>query len=129
MSKLDNEALRAEGSRLGSDITIVSGPDASTKILRRDRFSYLSPGQARGNIGWNVFRKQGIQNVNAAVSRQWKWVKPRSFSLQFRAEAFSLMNHAQFDAPQNTLTSGAFGKITNTLNDGRVLQFGLRLFF
>jgi hypothetical protein len=37
------------------------------------------------------------------------------------------MNHAQFDEPQRNLSSPAFGKITNTLNDGRVFQLGLRL--
>ena len=107
----------------------VGNPDTSTQILRRDRFSYIAPGQERGNIGWNVFRKQGIQNCNAAVSRQWQWGGRRAYTLRFQAEAFNLTNHPQFDGPQYTLTSAAFGKITNTLNDGRVLQFGLRLSF
>lgn len=113
-------------SILGAAIT---HPDISTQILRRDRFSYLVPGQQRGNLAWNAFRKQGIQNINAAVTRRWEWGGTRVYTLQFRAEAFNLTNHAQFDKPQYTLTNAAFGKITNTLNDGRVLQFGLRLFF
>lgn len=107
----------------------VGDPDTSTQILRRDRFSYIAPGQERGNIGWNVFRKAGIQNCNAAVSRQWSWGSRGAYILRFQAEAFNLTNHAQFDAPQYTLTSTAFGKITNTLNEGRVLQFGFRFSF
>ncbi len=46
---------------------------------------------------------------------------------QLRREAYNLANHPQLDEPQRNLTSPAFGKITNTLNDGRLLQFGLRL--
>jgi hypothetical protein len=38
-----------------------------------------------------------------------------------------LGNTPQFDEAQRNLSSPAFGKITNTLNDGRVFQFGLRL--
>jgi hypothetical protein len=55
------------------------------------------------------------------------WRGAREKTLQFRADAFNLTNTPQFDEPQRNLTSPAFGKITNTLNDGRVLQFGLRI--
>jgi hypothetical protein len=105
----------------------ISDPDTSTQILKREYFGYLAPGEERGSLGWNVFRKQGIRNVNAAVSREWGWGSERAYRLRFRAEAFNAGNHAQFDGPQYTLTSPSFGKITNTLNDGRVFQFGLRL--
>jgi len=44
-----------------------------------------------------------------------------------RGEAYNLTNHPQFDEPQRNLSAPPFGKITNTLNDGRVLQLGLRL--
>jgi hypothetical protein len=107
----------------------VGDPETSTQILSRDKFSYIAPGEHAGNLGYNVFRKQSIANVNAAVSRQWKWGAPRAYSLEFRAEAFNLGNHAQFDAPQYTLTASTFGKITNTLNNGRVLQLRLGLAF
>ena len=39
------------------------------------------------------------------------------------------LNHPQFDAPGFTLVNNNFGKITNTLNDGRILQLGLRFYF
>ena len=39
----------------------------------------------------------------------------------------SLAVDGQFDEPQRNLSAPPFGKITNTLNDGRVLQVGLRL--
>jgi hypothetical protein len=44
-----------------------------------------------------------------------------------RGEAYNLTNTPQFDEPQRNLSSPSFGRITNTLNDGRVLQLGVRL--
>jgi len=39
----------------------VTHPDTSTRILRRDRFSYIVPGQERGNIAWNAFRNRAYR--------------------------------------------------------------------
>ena len=57
--------------------------------------------------------------------------------LQFRAEAFNLLNRVNFLAPSSTCsawtaqgvcTTGAFGTITSTL-DPRLIQLGLKLSF
>jgi hypothetical protein len=45
-----------------------------------------------------------------------------------RAESFNLGNRPQFDEPNRNLNATAFGKITNTLNDGRIFQLSLRFF-
>ncbi|MFB3826815.1 MAG: TonB-dependent receptor domain-containing protein [Bryobacteraceae bacterium] len=105
----------------------VGDPDTAPQIIRRDRFAYVRVGENRGNLGRNTFRKGGIANFNAAVSRSWRFGGRGERTLVLRGEAFNLTNHPQFDEPQRNLSSPAFGKITNTLNDGRVLQFGLRL--
>ena len=77
-----------------------------------------------------MFRRQRIINLNSALSREWKFGQQRIYSLRFRAEAFNFGNHPQFDAPQNNMAAAStFGKITNTLNTGRVFQFGLRFAF
>jgi len=105
----------------------ISHPDTAPLILRRDRFAYIVPGEPRGNLGRGTFRKDGIANFNAAASRQWRWGGRGERTVLLRAEAYNLTNHAQFDEPQRNLSAPPFGKITNTLNDGRVLQVGLRL--
>jgi hypothetical protein len=106
----------------------VGHPDIAPLILRRERFSFIRPGDDRGNLGRNSLRKGGIANFNAAVTKTWKWSGGRAeHSVQLRGEVFNLGNTPQFDEAQRNLSSPAFGKITNTLNDGRVFQFGLRL--
>lgn len=107
----------------------VDDPNTSMTILRRDRFDFIRPGERRGNLGRNTFRKDGIANVNAALSKQWRLRVQPEWSLVLRAEAYNLANHPQFDEPQRNLSSPSFGRITNTLNDGRVFQLGWRLVF
>ncbi|MBI3278678.1 MAG: TonB-dependent receptor, partial [Acidobacteria bacterium] len=106
----------------------VNDPDTAPLILRRDRFAFIRPYENRGSLGRNTFRKDSIANLNAAITRQWRWGGATAEkTLLFRVEAFNLTNHPQFDEPQRNLTSPSFGRITNTLNDGRVLQVGIRL--
>ena len=105
----------------------VGDPNTSTQIINRSRFRLLAPGDHRGSLGRNNFRKAGIANLNAAVTKQWLGGSSREWRLLLRAEAYNLANTPQFDEPQRNYTSPAFGKITNTLNDGRVMQIGLRL--
>jgi len=105
----------------------ISHPDQAPLILRRDRFDFVRPGEMRGNLGRGTFRKSPIANFNAALTKQWRWGGSRERTVLLRGEAYNLTNHPQFDEPQRNLSAPPFGKITNTLNDGRVLQLGLRL--
>lgn len=105
----------------------ISHPDVAPLILRRELFSYIPVGESRGNLGRGTFRRASIVNWNAAMLKTWKVVRSREATLQFRGEAYNASNTPQFDEPQRNLTSPAFGKITNTLNDGRVFQLSLRL--
>jgi hypothetical protein len=47
--------------------------------------------------------------------------------LEFRAEFFNLTNTPAFGQPNGVLGSSAFGTITSTASDPRVIQFGLKL--
>ncbi|GIU79711.1 MAG: hypothetical protein KatS3mg005_2949 [Bryobacteraceae bacterium] len=105
----------------------IGHPDTAPLILSRERFAYLRPGELAGSVGRGTFRKAPIWNWNASIARQFRL--PNEWILQWRAEAYNLSNTPQFDEPQRNLSSPAFGKITNTLNDGRVFQFGLRFAF
>jgi len=105
----------------------VGDPNTSQQIVNLANFGYVIPGQVAGNIGRNTFRKGPIFNINASMAREWKWGGRRTYLLRLQADAYNLTNHPQFEAPQVNLTAPSFGRITNTLNNGRVLQLGLRV--
>ncbi|MBZ5603734.1 MAG: hypothetical protein LAO79_15645 [Acidobacteriia bacterium] len=105
----------------------IANPDTARRLLPLSAFRFLTPGEQRGNLGWDTFRRGGIRNLNAALSRTW--VLHREQSMTFRAESINLTNTPQFAEPISDMTSPAFGLITNTLNDGRSFQFTMQLRF
>lgn len=74
-----------------------------------------------------TLRQQGVVNFDFAVFK--KTTIYERANLEFRAEFFNLFNHPQFGPPQGALTSSTFGEVTNTVNNPRLLQFGLKFSF
>ena len=105
----------------------VDNPDTSVRLLPKSAFAFISPNESRGNLGVGTFRRGGIRNLNAAISRTWILAPEKS--LTFRAESINFLNTPQFADPGMDLTSPNFALITNTLNDGRTFQFQLRFRF
>jgi hypothetical protein len=101
----------------------IGSPDTSQALLPKSAFGFIRPGDLAGTLGRNVFRKGGIYNVNAAITRRFPLSGEKA--LQFRAESVNFLNSPQFAAPGGSLTNPEFGMITNTLNDGRTFRFQL----
>jgi len=99
----------------------IGHPDTSVRLLPREAFTYPGPlDEFGGNLGKNTFRKGGIHNVNASLTRTWSVAAEKK--LTFRAESINFFNTAQFAEPGAELTNPNFGVITNTLNDGRTFR-------
>jgi hypothetical protein len=98
----------------------IGNPDTSRQLLPASAFAYITPGMTAGNLGRNVFRKGGIGNVNASVSRRFPVWKEKPLTL--RGESINLFNTPQFAAPDYMLVDSSFGAITNTLNNGRSVR-------
>ncbi|MBL8203025.1 MAG: carboxypeptidase regulatory-like domain-containing protein [Blastocatellia bacterium] len=64
--------------------------------------------------------------ANFSLQRDFKFTEHTK--LQIRAEAFNLLNRANFQAPGTTLGGANFGVITTT-EDPRQVQFAARLYF
>ena len=105
----------------------VGDPDTSRQILRREAFAFQRVGDLAGTLGLRTFRRGKIANVNASLSRSWSVASEKK--LTFRAESVNFFNTPQFADPNTSLTSPAFGRITNTLNDGRTFRFSIVLDF
>jgi len=86
-----------------------------------------------GSAGRNILTSPGFQDVDFSIAKNTS-IK-EGISLQFRAEAFNLLNHPNFTQPQNSLTASTFGQITATrstrgdLGSSRQLQLGMKLIF
>lgn len=104
----------------------IGNPDTSTRLLPRSAFSYPGPLQEfGGNLGRDTFRKGGIYNVNASLSRTF--VVRGDQRVTVRAESINFFNTPQFAEPGLEVTNPNFGVITNTLNDGRTFRFSVQL--
>lgn len=84
-------------------------------------------GSAYGNLRRNSLRGPSRTNFDLALAKVTKLTE--AVSLQFRAEAFNVFNHAEFDNPKTDIRNDAtFGQITTTA-DPRILQFAVRVVF
>ena len=79
-----------------------------------------------GTFGRNGLRAPGQGNVNFTISK----VVPvrEDLKMEYCADFFNLLNHAEFSAPITSITSGTFGQITSTAPP-RIIQMALRLQF
>jgi hypothetical protein len=82
------------------------------------------PSQPFGNAGRNTVRGPMFWQFDTALSKTFGLVGPARF--EFRLEAFNLLNHTNFRAPNGNRSSGGFGTITATY-DPRQLQLGFKL--
>jgi outer membrane receptor protein involved in Fe transport len=99
-------------------------------------FSLPAPGTF-GNLQRDFLNGPGTVNLNYAVMKETPIRE--GVRLQFRAEFFNLLNHANFALPnasafvQTADGGGApnptFGKITATTTSSRQIQFALKLLF
>lgn len=82
-----------------------------------------------GSSGRGVLYAPGVQTVDASLTRRFP-LRGRS-RLQFRADAFNLLNTPQFGFPNANIGSPTAGRITSLQPDigNRQMQFSVRLDF
>ncbi len=114
--------------------------DNPTPDLWFDTRAFLLPALGTfGVVGRNTMTSDGIQTLDALLAKSFR-VKERMV-FEFRAEAFNLFNHANFNPPTSSLntevpltatgaalTPSRFGTVTGA-RDPRIMQFGLRFTF
>lgn len=93
-----------------------------------DRSAFAPVTEVRfGHTGRNILRGPGVVRLDASLFRQFSVTE--RVNLQFRAEAFNLPNHAQFDNPGANISGANFGSITSAPPSERQIRLGLRLGF
>ncbi len=85
------------------------------------------PANTYGDSGRGILYAPGHTNFDVSLAKRIP-IKG-SAKLQFRADAFNLLNHPSFGFPNQNIGSPTAGKITTTLNDNRIMQFALKFEF
>ncbi len=67
-----------------------------------------------GDLGRNAFRAPGISDVDLALAKDIPFTE--RVKLRLRADAFNVVNRAQYGAPNANLSASNFGVITSTIS-------------
>ena len=92
-----------------------------------DTSAFVIPARGTfGNAGRNILDGPGLQNINVSLLKNFALAE--AMRLQFRLEAFNLLNHTNFNLPDLFVGSPTFGRISSA-QAPRHLQLGLKLLF
>lgn len=113
-------------------LDVVGDPNKISKRTPAEWFNtaaFAIPQQyTYGTASRNYLRSAGYWNLDASIFRMFPlWgEQPR---LEFRAEAFNLLNNVVFGTPVGNINSSQFGKVNGTANSPRELQMGVKFIF
>jgi hypothetical protein len=114
-------------------LNLVGDPNLSNpkpeQWFNQDAFAAPAP-FTFGTLGRNTFRTDGVTNLDLSLFRQFR-LAGESKRLEFRAEAFNIFNHPDYDRPSNDLSSPNFGRVFGLApgTSPRQLQLGLKFLF
>jgi hypothetical protein len=86
-----------------------------------------APGGLYGNLPINAVVGPGLFNIDMGLVRSFRMGDGRM--LQFRVEAFNVLNRTQLANPVATMNSPDFGIISSTAQDSRIMQFAVKYVF
>ena len=109
----------------GIDPILSSDQQSSARWFNTDAFVANTLGTF-GNVGRNTFFGPGITNVDASIIRNFR---THGKTVQFRLEAFNILNNPILNDPSTTLSSSTYGSITSTRKPMRELQLGVKFIF
>jgi hypothetical protein len=93
-----------------------------------DRAAFVSAPRGQfGDAGVGILRMPGFWNIDLSVSKRFITIGEQY--LMFRGELFNALNHPNFGNPNANIQSTAFGTITSTVGDPRVVQLVVKYFF
>ena len=102
-----------------------SGPRTPEQWFNTSAFS-LPALYSFGNAPRNSVIGPGLEEFDLSLQKDIVLKEP--LRMQFRAEAYNLLNHPNFNIPNRTAFTPNFGRISSA-QDSRQLQFALKLLF
>ena len=130
----------------GGFVTNVASPDLNCQVLTNGQTKFCIPAAGQQGSARNTMRGPNFWNLDSGLAKDFSLTE--RFKLQFRAEAFNVLNHPNFENARNattgspTLTSSQFGNLccvsaavaasanVNPIGEPmRVMQLSLKLNF
>jgi outer membrane receptor protein involved in Fe transport len=115
---------------LGGSATLPSGRSRNDQVLQwfdTSKFTANAVGTF-GNSGRNIIRGPNFLQTDVGVVKNTAVTE--RVNVQFRAEAFNLLNNPNFRLPNANAASAQFGRITQVVDDNqRIIQLALKLSF
>jgi hypothetical protein len=102
---------------------LPAGERSPARFINTNAFA-TAPQFTIGTASRNPARGPAYRDFDFALVKHTKL--PAETDLEFRAEVFDIFNTPAFAQPNGSLGSPAFGSITSTVTDPRVIQFALR---
>jgi hypothetical protein len=137
---IDSTAASVFGNLVGFSRAECTGLSKASSGSITDRLNgYFNPagfapppaigdGTGFGNCGVGILRGPDQRNLDVAVQRSFPFHERAS--LDFRAECFNFTNTPKFGQPVSDFSAGpAFGVITSTSANPRIVQLALKLHF
>ncbi len=113
--------------QLQVDARQTNGPAFSTSLFATSSSQTFAYHIRTFSTTFPNVRQDGINQLDASLLKRFN-VSERAY-LQLRLEAFNVLNHPTFAAPNTTATNAGFGLITSQANRPRQLQLGARFVF
>ena len=130
LTVVDSAAPSLQASRSTERPNRVGSGEVEDPTLERwiDRAAFVSaPLGQFGDSGIGILRAPGYWNLDLSFGK-----RVATFGRQYlliRGELFNALNHPNFGPPNVNIQSTAFGTITSTVNDPRVVQLVAKYFF
>jgi len=119
--------LSTRPNLVSSQVTTPEGQRTTTNYLNAAAFALPSYTQPFGSAGRNIARGYPFYQLDFGLHKNFNLWSESSY-LQFRAEAFNLLNQTNFSPPSTTYNSTTFGSIRATF-PARQIQLALKLYF
>jgi hypothetical protein len=93
----------------------------------KNRFVNPAP-NTWGTLGRNILRGPGFAHIDMSLTKGWRLpLFGEAGKIEYRFEAFNILNATHLANPITGLTNPNFGKITGTDGNPRILQMALKL--
>lgn len=108
---------------------LIGNPYANIPAdLQFNPAAFADPGNGPGNLGRNTLTGPTFRNLDLSLLKNFSLNE--TTRIQFRTEAFNVLNHPNYRVPGFFLDIPAtVGRFTRTANEGREIQFALKLLF